>query len=198
MAMDGDRVMDSNKRRKLLGGDEYLELGKKIEFHECSRYVWWSSRQESVTKPDRKFVSRRLAMAYLAKRNSDELQASGAALGKTWSELTANLRGPYVITPNRPFDESFLELSDKVLEDYGADCGSAINMLKMPTGRVFTMFSHPVETTDATELLPILAEPWADSNEADEECRKAQAAKQKVVGKSPGGMRMLANGSFAE
>jgi len=188
----------SAKRRKLLlGGDEYQEFGTKIEFFECSRYVWWSSRQGSVIKPDRKFVSRRLAMAYLAKRNSDELQAQGAALGKAWSELTANLRGPYAIEPNRPWDESFLELSDSVLEEYGANCGSAINMLKMPTGRLFTMISHPVETTDVTELLPILAEPWAESNEADEECRKAQAAKACVV-RNSGGMRMLANGQFAE
>lgn len=189
--------MDASKRRKLCGADDYVELGKKIEFFECSRYVWWSSRQESVTKPDRKFVSRRLAMAYLAKRNSDELQAQGAALGKSWSEITASLRGPYAIEPNRPWDESFLELSDKALEEYGANCGSAINMLKMPTGRLFTMISHPVETTDASELLPILAEPWAESNEAEEECRKAQAAKEKVV-RSSGGVRMLANGQFAE
>ena len=147
----------SAKRRKLLlGGDEYQEFGTKIEFFECSRYVWWSSRQGSVIKPDRKFVSRRLAMAYLAKRNSDELQAQGAALGKTWSELTANLRGPYAIEPNRPWDESFLELSDSVLEEYGANCGSA-SSVATPSSRTRSVPAHSPSCTlfsKATITLP--------------------------------------------
>ena len=93
------------KRQKLVGSSsrDASSLGS-FEYFECRRYVWWANRQESRTKLDRSFLERRMALLYLARRNSDELLMQASVLGKTFAELTSCRRGPYAIVPNRPWD----------------------------------------------------------------------------------------------
>ena len=60
--------------RKLMGGgDGSSSSGSggattgSFEYFECSRYIWWANRQESLTKSDRKFMTKRMALLYVAK-----------------------------------------------------------------------------------------------------------------------------------
>ena len=192
------------KIRKLVGdsggGSSSIANTGSFEYFECSRYIWWASRQESVTKSDRKFMTRRMALLYVAKRNSDALSTQAAALGKQWSEVTASARGPYAVEPNRCWDDAFLELSEAVLQEYGSNCCSVVNMLKPKTGTVFSFVGRSIDVTDAAGLLDLLAAPCAASTEADEECSKAEINKTQPlpVTQKSGPVRIMPNGSFAE
>ena len=194
------------KIRKLVGeagGSNSIATTGHIEYFEyfeCSRYIWWASRQESVTKSDRNFMDKRMALLYIAKRNSDALETQAAALGKAWPDVTANARGPYAVEPNRPWDDEFLELPEAVLQEYGSNCSSVVNMLKPKSGTVFSFTGRSIEVTDAGGLLDILAAPCAASSEAEEECRKAEENKTKPlpVTQKSGPIRIMPNGSFAE
>eukprot|EP00320_Phaeocystis_rex_P014978 CAMPEP_0119081278 /NCGR_PEP_ID=MMETSP1178-20130426/116151_1 /TAXON_ID=33656 /ORGANISM="unid sp, Strain CCMP2000" /LENGTH=199 /DNA_ID=CAMNT_0007063953 /DNA_START=22 /DNA_END=621 /DNA_ORIENTATION=+ len=194
----------ARKMRKLVGesggSSSSIATTGSFEYFECARYIWWASRQESVTKSDRKFMTRRMALLYIAKRNSDALVTQAAALGKPWSEVTANARGPYAVEPNRPWDDGFLELSDGTLQEYGSNCSSVVNMLKPKTGTLFSFTSRSIDVTDAAGLLAILDMPWAPSSEAEEECRKAEENKMRPlpVTQTSGPIRIMPNGAFAE
>lgn len=191
----------TRKMRKLMGeawgdGSSSASLGS-FDYYECHRYVWWNSRQESLTKSDRKFMSKRMALLYIAKRNSDEVLTQAEVAGKTWADLTSLARGPYAVEPNLPFDDSFLDLPDGVLQEYGANCCSVVNMLKPKMGALYTFTSKSIEVTDAADLEAILSAPWAASSEAQEEAQKAEDARTKPV-RSSGPFRLLPNGAFAE
>ena len=190
------------KMRKVVGDSSSgsSSVAGSFEYFECSRYIWWASRQESVTKSDRKFMTKRMALLYIAKRNSDALVTQATALEKSWQELTANARGPYAIEPNRPWDDEFLDLSEDILQEYGSNCCSAVNMLKPETGTVFSFTSRSIDVTDAGDLLAILDAPWAASSEAAEESRKAEDNRTKPlrVTQQSGPVRIMPNGAFAE
>ena len=56
--------------RKLMGGGDGSSSGGSggsgiattgsFEYFECSRYIWWANRQESLTKSDHKFMTKRM------------------------------------------------------------------------------------------------------------------------------------------
>ena len=196
------------KMRKLMGGGDGssssgsggIATTGSFEYFECSRYIWWANRQESLTKSDRKFMTKRMALLYVAKQNSDALSTQAAALGKSWAEVTATARGPYAVEPNRCWDDAFLDLSDAVLQEYGSNCASVVNMLKPKKGTLFSFTSRSIDVTDAAELLELLAAPCVASTEADEECRKAEINKTQPlpVTQKSGPVRIMPNGSFAE
>mmetsp|Transcript_18441 Transcript_18441/g.42301 ORF Transcript_18441/g.42301 Transcript_18441/m.42301 type:complete len:193 (-) Transcript_18441:442-1020(-) len=187
------------KRQKLVGASSRnaSSLGS-FEYFECRRYVWWDNRQESRTKSDRNFLERRMALLYLARRNSDELLTQAAVLGKTFAELSSCCRGPYAIVPDRPWDSGFYELSEAELLNYGTNCASAIHKLKPASGTVYSFVGHPVETTDLDELLALLDAPWSASTEPEEERRKAQEVREGANKNRAGPWRRLADGQFAE
>lgn len=193
------------KLRKLMGGGDGssgIATTGSFEYFECSRYIWWANRQESLTKSDHKFMTKRMALLYVAKRNSDALSTQAAALGKSWSEVTASARGPYAVEPNRCWDDAFFDLSEAVLQEYGSNCASVVNMLKPKKGTLFSFTSRSIDVTDAAELLDLLAPcaACAASTEADEECRKAEINKTQPlpVTQKSGPVRIMPNGSFAE
>ena len=195
----------TRKMRRLVGpawndGSSSATLGS-FEYYECSRYVWWNARQESLTKADRKFMSRRMALLYIAKRNSDELLSQAMALGKAWAEATSIARGPYAVEPNRPWDDEFLDLPDAVLEEYGSNCCSVVNMLKPKMGTVYSFNSKSIEVTGAAALSDILSAPWAASSEPEQESQRAEENRTKPVRSGTrisGPYRQMPNGAFAE
>ena len=97
-----------------------------------------------------------MALLYVAKRNSDALSTQAAALGKSWSEVTASARGPYAVEPNRCWDDAFFDLSEAVLQEYGSNCASVVNMLKPKKGTLFSFTSRSIDVTDAAELLDLV------------------------------------------
>ena len=119
--------------------------------YECSRYVWRNKREDCALEADKKFRSRRMALLYVAKKNSDSLRQYLAESGKRWHDLCSDT-GRYALSPNMPFEmEQFLELSDDVLERYGAEVGNALTVHKAPQGAIFRFKMIPLATTELEE-----------------------------------------------
>merc|ERR1740121_549299 len=100
--------------------------------YECSRYVWRDKRKVCATEPDRKFSNKRMALLYVARMNSDSVQAWLEESNQKWDNVCSPT-GVHAITPNLPFDmDHFIELPDDVLEQYGKDVGNILNVRKAP------------------------------------------------------------------
>lgn len=125
--------------------------------YECSRYVWREKRNVCHTKPDRKFSSKRMALLYIAKKNSDSVKAWLEESNQEWGNVSSD-KGVYALTPNAPFDlDSFLELSDEALEKYGCDVGSIMSVRKAPQGSIYRFQPVALATTSVDDLCKILA-----------------------------------------
>jgi len=125
--------------------------------YECSRYVWRNKREHCSLEADRRFRSRRMAILYVAKMNSDSLQTYLAESGKRWHDLCSDT-GRYALSPNAPFDmEQFLEMADDAIEKYGAEVGNVLTVRKAPQGTIFRFKVTPLATTEVEELCQILA-----------------------------------------
>lgn len=137
------------KRHKVLGSDDG-------HMYECSRYVWREKREKSSIESDRKFSSKRMALLYVAKMNSDSLQRYLEESGKNWFDLCRST-GVHALHPNMPFDVApFLELSDDELEKYGAGVGTIMTVHKAPQGTIYRFRAVPLATMAVEELLSIL------------------------------------------
>jgi hypothetical protein len=132
--------------------------------YETSRYIWWNRRQGTRTEADRKFKTRRSALLYLAKRNSDSLVAFGARSGQSFEQLVAGTG----LDPVKPFDLTFLDRNDAALEKWGTAVSNAFNVHKASEGTVFSLSARITETENADELLDILntADTYVDESDA--------------------------------
>lgn len=147
-----DSAPDAMLLRKVYGPGEYGE-----RMYECRRYVWKNKRMDSKIEVDKKFPTRRMALLYVAKMNSDSVLNYAGEVGKEWSQICKS-SGVYAVTPNMPFDRDyFLELADDELEKYGEAVGNVLNVHKAPQGAIYR--SHPLSlgTVSTEELLKILA-----------------------------------------
>ena len=54
-----------------------MVIGEEDDYtsHEVSRYVWWDSHDGSIAHVDRTFRTRRMALLYCAKLNSDSFKS---------------------------------------------------------------------------------------------------------------------------
>mmetsp|Transcript_40395 Transcript_40395/g.73071 ORF Transcript_40395/g.73071 Transcript_40395/m.73071 type:complete len:144 (-) Transcript_40395:41-472(-) len=137
--------MEEAKRRKLAGSEE--ENGN---IYTCSKYVWWNRRQGTRVDKDRNMPTKRMALLYIAKKNSDSLVKHASEIGKAWPELC---KGRYAPTPNCPFDLSkFMELSDDELETYSNDLKNVFNALKVPEGESYSCQPMRLELMSVEEL----------------------------------------------
>jgi hypothetical protein len=142
------------KLRKLTSSSEE-ESEDRCIMYECSRYEWTNRRLDCATNPDRRFASRRQALLYTAKRNSDSLERFVAQSSRTWAGLFDS--GVYSLSPNMPFSlDAFLELPDSSLQKYSEDVASAMSRFKAPEGAVYRFTAVPLDTTSASELWGIL------------------------------------------
>merc|ERR1711879_342457 len=124
--------------------------------YECSRFVWRSRREFMATEPDNKFATKRMALLYIAKKNSDSVAKYAASIGKQWTDLCRDV-GTYAISPNRPFEvASFLELSDDDLEKYAQDVGTILHVHKAPQGIIYRYKPVSLGTMNVDELAEVL------------------------------------------
>ena len=76
---EGAEIAQAHGRRQRQ--QRYCHTTGSFEYFECSRYIWWANRQESLTKSDHKFMTKRMAKGLyspLAWRCSTWRSQSGA------------------------------------------------------------------------------------------------------------------------
>mmetsp|Transcript_32817 Transcript_32817/g.94248 ORF Transcript_32817/g.94248 Transcript_32817/m.94248 type:complete len:212 (+) Transcript_32817:77-712(+) len=138
------------KRRRIVGHSDARYM------YECTRFVWRNKRESCATEPDRKFSTKRMALLYTAKMNSDSVLKFAGKAGKKWTDLCSD-SGPHAVCPNVPFDaERFLELSDDVLERYAESAGSILSVRKAPEGASYKFRAVSLETMPTEELAALL------------------------------------------
>ena len=129
--------------------------------YEVTAYKWWDKRQGSSQEIAHKFASKRMALLYAAKGNSDGLLSFATSEGRNWTDLFPG-GGPYAVTPNKPFClNEFLDLSDDALKAYADSVGSALNRHKPPSGTMYLVARRQIETTSPEELLKLLGSEHA-------------------------------------
>jgi len=144
--------MPPAKLRKVVGSTE-----RDGYMYECSRYAWREKRSVCFTEGDRKFSSKRMALLYIAKKNSDAVRAWLEEAGRSWDSACSD-KGVHALSPNAPFDlEHFLEMPDEVLERYGRDVGNVLNVHKAPQGNIYRFQAVDLATTKVDELCQILS-----------------------------------------
>lgn len=138
------------KRRRIVGCSDEKYM------YECSRFVWRNKREFCALEPDRKFSTKRMALLYMAKMNSDSVLRFARSVGKQWTDLCSD-SGPHPVCPNMPFElERFQELSDHALERFAESAGSVLSIHKAPEGVSYRYRAVSLETTGADELEKIL------------------------------------------
>lgn len=119
--------------------------------HMATRYSWWSLHEGSTTVTDRHFPTRKMALLYCAKRNTEELRIH---IGDNWAD---NFSGPYALTPNEPFSfERFLELSEEDLLAYSNELSNTFCRLKIKQGSVYRYVAKEMHPMDVGELITFL------------------------------------------
>ena len=126
----------------------------------AQRYVWRNHRQSSDLEEDRKFATRRMALLYVAKMNSDSFCSHLQVAGSDWEQLSPG-EGQHALHPNRPFDRGFLDLSDAVLEAYGRGIALLFAVHKTQCGTVYECAPRKIATTSVRELDLLLCAPTA-------------------------------------
>ena len=122
--------------------------------------MWWNNWQSSDLEDDRKFATRRMALLYVAKMNSDSFCAHLQAAGSAWEQLSAG-EGQHTLDPNRPFDSGFLDLSDAILDAYGRGIALLFAVHKTQRGTVYECAPRRIVTTSVRELASLLEAPTA-------------------------------------
>ena len=141
--------------------------------HETSKYTWWSKHEGSTSERDRTFRSRRLALLYVAKRNSEQLCDYAESAGTDWEALFPT-SGTHVLRPNRPFDlHAMLELGDDAMQEWCDAVCNAFSRYKVVKGSLYRYQPRPRKVVEAAELYAILQREGADAEELDHTRRQA-------------------------
>ena len=155
---------DAALRSKLLGIEDRAVL------HDCTIYSWWASHEGSTTQLDRTFATKRQALLYACKRNSDEMANYLAIASKKWDDL---FNERHMLNPNGPFDvHAFSELSDEVLQEYASGVAEGFARHKVPRGALLRYIPRKSDEVSVEDLLQLLKRD--KPLEEDEEHKKRQ------------------------
>ena len=173
----------SGKRKASAGGAANFDelLLRKIRGvedpavrHEVKSYTWYDKHECSSTQTENSFQTRRQALLYVAKRNSEQIEAWIESSGQAWEQVFPSGTGVYALNPNQPFDlQRFCELSDDALEDWGNTVCNAFARHKILRGTTFRY--APVDSLVYTEerLLRVLKRDQPSAEEQDHHKRQA-------------------------
>ena len=141
--------------------------------HDVTKYVWWASHEGSCTSADRTFATRRMALMYVAKRNSEEISTFVEAEGRAWANYFAN-DGHYALRPNAPFSLStFADLRDEEIEAYANALCDAFSRHKVARGTSYRYAPRESDEMDEAELLRILSRDRPTKEEQEHHKRQA-------------------------
>lgn len=136
--------------------------------HEVFRYAWWARHEGSTSTLDRTLETRRMALLYICKSNSDSLQRWATQSGKAWHTLFAS-EGAYSLNPNQPFElDSFVALSNDALAEYSDTVCNAFSRHKVESGVTYRYTSRASRTVGVDELLEVLRRDAADARTEQE------------------------------
>ena len=132
--------------------------------HEVSSYTWWLKHEGSTHQRDRCFATKRMALLYICKRNSEVLQQYAESNGKPWRSLFSESHG---LLHNGPFDlRSFIALSDDQLKVHADSLASAFYRFKVEQGVLYRYTPQPRTYVTEDELLCILTREQQPEHEA--------------------------------
>ena len=141
--------------------------------HEVKSYTWYDKHECSATQTDRTFQTKRHALLYVAKRNSEELVQYIEQTGKKWENMFRRT-GAYALYPNAPFElEEFCELSDDTLEEYGNTVCNAFAQHKAKRGTTFRYAPSDSHLCTEETLLKILQRDKPSKEDQDHHKRQA-------------------------
>lgn len=168
------------EKRALTQTSDTFKLLKKIRGeqdratrHDVTRYTWWGWHEGSATSGDRTFSSKRMALLYVAKRNSENLMAFAEAKGKRWSDLFAS-EGPYALHPNTAFQlSSFVDMSDAEVEVYANAVCDSFARHKVEKGSCYRYAPRESEEMGEEELLKMLQRDKPSAGELEHHKRQA-------------------------
>lgn len=141
--------------------------------HEVKSYTWYDKHECSSTQTEHCFQTKRMALLFVAKRNSEQIEAWIDSSGSTWEQIFTGT-GVYALYPNQPFDvRSFCELTDQVLEEYGNTVCNAFAKHKILRGTTFRY--APIESLVYTEERLLRMLKREKPSEEEQEHRKRQA-----------------------
>ena len=136
--------------------------------HEVTCYRWWGFHEGSSTGFDKAFASKRQALLYVAKRNSECLQAylAEARSDKTWSDLFGAAGSPYALSPNAAFLlSSFADLDDDAVEAYANGVCDAFSRHKVEKGTSYRYAPRLSEEMAEEALLRVLKRDMPSAEE---------------------------------
>ena len=121
--------------------------------HEVLRYTWWDKHEGSSRGSDNVFVSRKSALLYICKLNSDALSRFCKESGCAWEALFAS----HALAPNSAFELSaFIQLSEDELQEYADGVCNAFSRHKAPQGTIYRYAPRRSAVIEAEELLNVL------------------------------------------
>ena len=122
-----------------------------------TRYLWWSSHEGSTSALDRAFDSKKSALLYVCKQNSDSLRRYATATSQEWGTLFTAHPGTYSLTPNMPFElATFARMSCDDLADYAERTCNAFSRHKVKEGVSYRYAPRASASCDVDELLRLL------------------------------------------
>jgi hypothetical protein len=161
-----DAALDDAPLRARMRGAEDATVS-----HFVTRYCWWDKHESSQTQPDRTFPTRRMALLYCAKRNSEELNANVEQCSKSWSDY---FTGSAALEPCCPFDlQTFLDLSDEALQEYASGVCNAFSRKKIAKGTLYRYAPKESDLCTEEELLAILQRDRPSQEEQQHHQRQA-------------------------
>jgi len=141
--------------------------------HDCTRYSWWKKHEGSSTHRDRTFKSRRMALLYIAKRNSEELAAYARQANVAWQSLFAS-EGVHALEPNNQFEleDEFLSMSDDDLQEWSDCVCNAFSRFKVEKGNLFRYTPSPCDVVEVDVLLELLQRDWTSADSMPEHTQR--------------------------
>ena len=172
--------MSSSKRKAPITACSDAELLRKIRGeedpavrHEVKSYTWFDKHECSSTQTEHSFQTKRQALLFVAKRNSEQIEAWIESNGRTWEQIFTGT-GVYALIPNSPFDLlTFCELSDEAIEEYGNTVCNAFSKHKILRGTTFRY--APIDSLVYSEDRLLRALKREKPTEEEQEHRKRQA-----------------------
>ena len=144
--------------------------------HEVTCYRWRGFHEGSATCVEKAFASKRQALLYVAKRNSECLQAhlTESSSDKPWEKLFGAAGSPYALSPNAPFIlSSFVDLDDDAIEAYANGVCDAFSRHKVEKGAKYRYAPRKTDVMQEEQLLKVLKRDKPDAEEKEHAKRQA-------------------------